>query len=318
MNTVATIPKVSVIICAYNTAAYIAETLDSVLSQTYQDFEIIVINDGSPDNMEEVLLPYYDQIIYHKQANRGLSGARNAALKKAGGKYVTLLDSDDVWMPNYLETMVSLMETNPSVDLYYPNALLFGEHHFNGKIFQDIYPSTRPVTIEGMLKHECCPFGAVIFKRNILATVGLFDDTLKSAEDLDLWLRMLQHGYRLDFTEEVLIKYRKRTDSLSGSSSHFFDQVIKVLEKFQKSESSTFNQINLAAEFISRLEADRDLVKAKQEILAEDFGSAIKHIINIFAIRPSLKLKLIITGLLLSPKTVAWVMRWQESKSSIR
>ena len=318
MDTVTTLPKVSVIICAYNTALYITETLDSVLAQTYQDFEIILINDGSPDNLEEVLQPYYDKIIYFKQPNGGLSSARNTAIQKAHGKYVTLLDSDDVWLPNYLETMVSLMETNPSVDLYYPNALLFGEHHLSGKIFQDIYPSTRPVTIEGMLKHECCPFGAVIFKRDILATVGLFDESLRSAEDLDLWLRMLQNGYCLDFTEEVLIKYRKRTDSLSGGSSHYYDQVIKVLEKFQKSDYSTFNQISLAAEFMSRIEAERDLAKAKQEILADDFGSAIKHIINIFAIRPSLKLKLIITGLLLSPRTVAWLVRWQESKNSLR
>ncbi len=318
MDAATTFPKVSVIICAYNTALYIAETLDSVLAQTYQDFEIILINDGSPDNLEDVLQPYYDKIIYFKQPNGGLSAARNAAIKSARGKYLTLLDSDDVWLPNYMETMVSLMETNPSVDLYYPNALLFGEHNLSGKLFQDIYPSTRPVTIEGMLKHDCCPFGAVIFKREILATVGMFDETLRSAEDLDLWLRMLQNGYHLDFTEEVLIKYRKRTDSLSGGSTHFFDQVIKVLEKFQKSEYSTFNQESLAAEFVSRLEADRDLVKAKQEILANDFTNAIKHIINIFAIRPSLKLKLIITGLLLSPRTVAWLLRWQDSKNSIR
>ena len=94
-------PRVSVIMPAYNVAAYIGETLESVFAQTYSDYEIIVVNDGSPDTpeLERVLAPYSERIVYVTQENRGLSGARNTALKVARGEFIALLDSDDVWEP---------------------------------------------------------------------------------------------------------------------------------------------------------------------------------------------------------------------------
>ena len=107
--------QVSVIIPAYNTAAYITETLDSVFAQTFKDFEVIVVNDGSPDteDLERVLQPYRARIVYVKQENRGVSGARNAGILRARGEFLAFLDSDDVWLPDYLAEQMKFLEAHP-------------------------------------------------------------------------------------------------------------------------------------------------------------------------------------------------------------
>src|SRR5580704_11335265 len=107
-------PAVSVIVPAYNTAEFIAETLDSVFQQTFTNSEVIVVNDGSPDTekLEAVLEPFRHRIVYLKQENRGLSGARNTAIRKARGEFLAFLDSDDMWLPKYLETQVDFLEKN--------------------------------------------------------------------------------------------------------------------------------------------------------------------------------------------------------------
>src|ERR1044071_9453875 len=102
-------PLVSVIVPAYDVAEFIAEALDSVLAQTFDDYEIIVINDGSPDtkDLERALAPYLSRIVYIKQENRGVSAARNTGIKAARGSLIAFLDADDTWLPNYLEVQVA-------------------------------------------------------------------------------------------------------------------------------------------------------------------------------------------------------------------
>src|SRR6516165_2038844 len=129
------LPLVSVIIPAYNSAAHIRETLESVLSQTYHNFEVILINDGSPDTeeFERAIAPYRDRIIYISQENRGPSAARNAGIRRARGEYLAFLDSDDVWSPTCLAAQVELaLSRQPSCDLVYSDVLVYSDsrqHH---------------------------------------------------------------------------------------------------------------------------------------------------------------------------------------------
>src|SRR5215471_17135192 len=124
-----TAPRISVIIPSYNTAHLNAECLDSVMAQTYKDFEVILVNDGSPDTpeLEKALQPYMDRIVYIKQENKRAAGARNNAIRQARGEFVAFLDSDDTWMSDHLASQMQLITDDPSLDLVYSNAVLVGD-----------------------------------------------------------------------------------------------------------------------------------------------------------------------------------------------
>jgi glycosyltransferase involved in cell wall biosynthesis len=302
-------PTVSVVICAYNAASFIVETLDSLFAQTFSDYEVIIVNDGSTDETATVLQPYLSRIIYHEQPNQGPAAARNAALRLARGQYISVLDSDDLWMPDYLEKMVGYLQAHPEIDLHYPNAVLFGNSHLDGQIYQDMYPSSHPVTLEKLLTRECNVFGLVTFRRAMLEQVGQYDEDLCGVEDLDLWLRMAQHGCRFSFTEEVLVKYRRRPSSLSASSPNYYQQVIRALRKFQNADLTTPLQRELAEQYCRKIEADRDLLLAKYQILQGNHLVAIQHLSNVLIVRPKIKLKLALIGLVFFPKLLARFVR---------
>ena len=310
-------PEISVVICAYNAAAFIAETLESVFAQTYPNYEIIVVNDGSTDDTEQVLAPYFNRILYIKQENAGPGAARNTAMRAALGRYIALLDSDDQWMPTYLATMLARMKATPEIDVLYPNAELFGAPQWDGKLFQDVCPSSAPVTLEKFLSRECNVFISAVFKREILDIVGMFDESLRGSEDFDLWLRMLQQGYRFDFLREPLARYRKRADSLSSGSVRYFQHVLRALCKALAATSTTPEQGQLILHTISGLEAEIGLAMSKQKIMARDFLGAIKSLTEAIANRPSWKLKLIAVCLLLCPELMTWVVTKRESNDSI-
>src|SRR4030042_587586 len=110
-------PKVSVIITTYNRVHFVCEAIDSVLNQTFKDFEIIVVDDGSTDNTKEALKRYSKNIFYIYQSNKGRSQARNTGLKVAKGDYIAFLDDDDIWVPHKLEKQVAFMDSNPNIGL---------------------------------------------------------------------------------------------------------------------------------------------------------------------------------------------------------
>src|ERR1700724_3119215 len=128
-NTASANPQVSVIMPSYNTAQLIAASLDSALQQTFSDFEIIVVKDGSPDttDLEKILQPYQSKIVYLKQQNKRAAGARNTAIAKARGEFLAFLDSDDTWLPNHLESQMKQFEADPALGLVYANAVLVGD-----------------------------------------------------------------------------------------------------------------------------------------------------------------------------------------------
>src|SRR3989442_2756657 len=121
-------PKVSDIIPAYNAAAFVGETLGSVFAQTFTDYEVIVINDGSPDTeaFERAIAPYRERLNYIEQENRGASAARNAGLRAARGEFVAFLDADDSWLPNYLEEQIKFLRAH-NVDLVCADAAIYNE-----------------------------------------------------------------------------------------------------------------------------------------------------------------------------------------------
>jgi glycosyltransferase involved in cell wall biosynthesis len=298
-------PKVSVVICAYNVAPYIGETLGSVVAQSYADYEAIVVNDGSTDETEQALEPFRDRIVYVRQDNRGPSGARNTGFRLARGRYLATLDGDDVWMPDYLEKMVGRLEADPEVDLIYPNAVFFGSPQWEGKLFQDLYPSSEPVTFEKLLKRECLVFTSSVFKRELIDQAGMFDESMRWCEDLDLWLRMARSGARFAFTKEPLVRYRRREASLSSDEVRMPRGLVTVYEKLLESPETTERERKLIAPLIAEQQAQINRALAKQMIAAGDFVGAAHHLGLANAHRRSVKLTLTAAALRVAPGLVA-------------
>jgi len=228
--------RVSVIIPSYNTAEYIAETLDSVFAQTYQDYEVIVVNDGSPDTpeLEKVLATYMRRINYIVTENRGLAGARNTAIRASSGEFIALLDSDDIWEPEYLAVQVSKLDNDQSADIVYPNALIFGDGTGAGKLFMDLSPSIGDVTFSSLVSETCCVMVSVLARRSAIERAGLFDGRLRRCEDFDMWLRCIKNGSRIIYHREPLVRYRRRGQSLSHNAVAMLEAAAHVLGKMEQ------------------------------------------------------------------------------------
>jgi glycosyltransferase involved in cell wall biosynthesis len=304
-------PTVSVIIPAYNVAPYIGETLDSLFAQSFRDFEAIVINDGSTDETEDKLAPFLDRIVYIKQKHSGLQRTRNAGLRAARGRYIGLLDGDDIWLPGFLETLIGLLEADSTANVVFPNAIFYGSPQYGGRFYQDIFPASQPVTFERVLKRECCIFSSLIFRREVIEDVGMYDENMgPGSEDFDLCLRMLQGGHRFIFTTEPLVKYRWRHDSLSNNGIGIYSSVISVYEKFYVDERTTPEQRQWIKSYLFDLHAELNLARFKELIKARKYEEAGTQLALANQHYRSLRLKLMQGALQIMPHLVRhWVIR---------
>lgn len=236
-----TAPSVSIVIPAYNVAPYIGETLDSVFQQTFTDYEVVVVNDGSPDTveLEMAIEPYRNQVRYIKQKNLGAGAARNEGLRAAQGEFIAFLDADDLWSPKYLEEQVKFIRGN-NYDLVCADAMHFGDTPFAGKSYMEVYMGTAPVqgevTFLGLVSAEQSLItSGVVARRGLIIEVGLFDEGLRNSQDFDLWLRLLRHGARLGYQRQLLLRYRCHEDSLSGDEVNRSTRQLRVYDKIESS-----------------------------------------------------------------------------------
>jgi glycosyltransferase involved in cell wall biosynthesis len=307
-------PLVSVIIPAYKAAPYIKEALDSVFAQSYRNFEVIVINDGSPDTaaLEEVLTPYRERVVYLKQENRGLAGARNTGLRAATGDLVGLLDADDIWMPNYLEEQIRYLEQHPEYDLVYCNAKFFGDHIHSGMEYMDVCGSTGEANASAIITRRCHVFVSVTARRDVLASL-LFDESLRSCEDFDCWLRFTAAGHRIGYHRKVLVRYRKHRESLSANAVNMAEHSLRVMNNSLAlwPPNSREHQDLVAA--IARRTADFEIVKAKIALRQRRVSDAINHLEAANVFFKASKLVAVITALRLMPAPVLALTRLRGS-----
>jgi glycosyltransferase involved in cell wall biosynthesis len=185
---------VSVVISAYQSSASICQALDSVFAQTFKNFEVIVVNDGSPDTaeLERVLQPYFPRIQYKKQPNQGPSAARNAGIIAARGKYIALLDANDYWFPDHLAKQVELLQSDSSLSLVYSDCLLLRNQEPVGTAFGR-EPQLDAVSFEALIDEHCSiATSSIVASRQALLETGLFDPRFIRCEDYDLWTRLAQ------------------------------------------------------------------------------------------------------------------------------
>jgi glycosyltransferase involved in cell wall biosynthesis len=304
-------PKVSVIIPVYNVAEYIAETLDSALAQTFKDYEIIVINDGSPDTaeFEKVLEKYKDDIIYLKQENAGVGPARNVAIGHSRGELFAFLDGDDIWYQEFLESQVGFLEEN-KYDLVYADALLFGGSVLDGRTFMQNAPSTGEVTFESLLDMRCnVVLSGSLARREAVLDAGMFEWKPVRAQDFNLWLRMAHKGARIGYQKKVLLKYRMRAGSLSGNEVQRVEREINAYQRICEMITFSASEQKIVDNQLKRLEAELELERGKTYLLQEDFVSARKAFEKANGYRQSNRLRLIISLIRIAPRLLLKIYR---------
>lgn len=223
-------PKISVVIPNFNNAHYIGSALQSVLAQSYQDFEIIVVDDGSTDESRKVIGQFGERVRYLWQENQGLAGARNTGIRAAQGELIGLLDADDEWLPTYLTTMLTLRDQAPNGTVYYCAAQCMDSngHTLPRALGEPI--CTPEATYPTLIRANFLIPSTILMQRDVIMAAGLFDRQLRSCEDWDLWLRI---GPKHHFvgTSERLVRYRLHNASLSANVTGMHQAAQAVIEK---------------------------------------------------------------------------------------
>lgn len=224
-------PKVSVVIPAYNAMAYLPETIANVLKQTYTDFEVVVVNDGSSDNIEEWITQVGDsRVKLISQANLGLAGARNTGIRKSQGEYLAFLDADDLWESTKLAKQVEVLDSHPEVGLVYTWVAYVDEQgNSTGRVVKNHQEGDvwRELTKGNLIECGSVP----MVRRQCFEKCGVFDSNLGSfVEDWDMWLRIANY-YQFKVVKEPLVYYRQVSTSASRNWEAMAKSYQLVIEK---------------------------------------------------------------------------------------
>lgn len=228
-------PTVDVIIPAYNISRHLPAALESVIAQTFQNWRIVVVDDGSTDQTEAVLKTFQERLgarlTYLKQANQGPSAARNTGIRHASGELIAFLDGDDLWVPERLADSVACLAANRAAGLSYGLVTRITEagevigtfagngQHAAGRLASQIY-----------MRRVEFPCPTVTVRRACLDVVGLFDEGMRATEDRDLWLRIAQR-YEIAFVPKVLALYRTAASSASLNYDKMMRAQLHFIEK---------------------------------------------------------------------------------------
>ncbi len=314
-------PTISVIIPSYNTAPLIANCLDSVFAQSFSDFEVVVVNDGSPDTaqLEEALRPYLGKIVYIVQENKRAAGARNTAIGKARGEFLAFLDSDDSWFPDHLASQMELFRKDPALDLVYADAVLLSDSP-RQKTFMEKCPSEGAATFEALVVERCqIPVSTVVARKAAILRAGLFDENLARCDDYDMWLRTAFFGGKIDWRRKPQARlFLGRPDSLGSSRSKMAEAYWKILEKAATTLSLTDAQRKLVGERAAEIKArflyeqgKLELHERHPEKARELFAEANLHY-------RALKLDMAIRSLQLAPQSACKLLdAWNRFRNGL-
>jgi len=313
---------VSVIIPAFNAAAYVGAALQSVLAQTFTDYEVILVNDGSSDTdqLQQVIQPYLSRIIYLTQENRGPSGARNLGIRRARGEWIAFLDSDDVWMPNYLAEQLRFLAAHPALDMVYCDATLEGETGAAGKTFMQLCPSTGPVTFESLLEEQTqvLTSGTVVQRKKVMEA-GFFDEAIHRSEDHDLWLRIVFAGGQISYQHVALLRRNVRSGSQGSAPESLLEGEIQTLTKLDRNLDLSPTTRELLRQRLRKIQGAFDLIEGKKFLLAGERHKAYDSLSRAHALAPTSRLRLALAALRIAPSlTIEAARLWHRRSSSQR
>jgi len=314
-------PRVSVIIPSYNTASLIANCLNSILDQTFRDFEIIVVNDGSPDTaqLEQVLRPYLEKIVYIPQQNKRAAGARNTAIRKSRGEFLAFLDSDDSWLPDHLASQMKQFDRDPSIDMVYADALIVSNAR-RPQTFMERCPSQGAVTFEAMVLERCqIPISTVVARKSVIVKAGLFDESLVRCDDYDMWLRTAFSGAHIAYIRKPQARlYLGRPDSLGQSRAKMTESYWKILEKASQTLPLNAAQREFVEQRAAEIKARYLLEEGKLQLLEKHPERARELFRQANVQLRRLKLSLVIRGLELAPQSSsALIAAWSRFRDAL-
>ena len=216
MSTATRTPLISVIIPVYNGDRYIVQAVESALSQTFTNLEIIVVDDGSTDRTQQVLQSYFDRIRYIYQENQGVAAARNMACQLAQGEFLAFLDADDYFLPSKLEKQLACFDHDPALDMVQTGWLMVDE---TGKDISEmkLWQQAPKLDLESFIIFKCVRPSAMMLRRKWWEKLGGFNDNFPLAEDLDFALRLALKGCKAVWLEEILTCYRQHNSNIMSS-----------------------------------------------------------------------------------------------------
>jgi glycosyltransferase involved in cell wall biosynthesis len=228
-------PTVSVVIPTYNRAHLIGKAIQSVFNQSYQDFEIIIVDDGSTDNTEEIVKKFNDfriNYFFHK-FNQGISAARNTGIKACQGKYIAFLDSDDEWLPEKLDKQMKIFE-DESLEV---GVIYTGNYYIDEKskeIKKVNIPKKKGYIYEDLLKAEVgLNVSTVLVRKECFKKVGLFDKRIPTHEDLDMWIRIAKY-YNFRYVKDLLVVSWTHLNQVTNNSEALIEGVKRIQTKYGK------------------------------------------------------------------------------------
>lgn len=273
-------PRVSVVVPTHNRADLVCETIDSVLAQTYRDFEVIVVDDGSSDETPAVLAAYRDRIRVIRQPNQGVSSARNAGIGAATGEFVAFLDSDDLWLPTKLERQVALLDEDAGLGLVYSDGETFdGETSCPLALFSQANRLYQGDVLHQLFVGNFISTPTPIVRRCVLDETGEFFDNEVVAEDWDMWLRIAAR-YPVGLIAEPLVRRRvhEGMKTIGRPARKQYDRCVRTIERAISREPESLARLKNQAVANIALSQGRVMVSAGDAIGARRmFARAIRY-----------------------------------------
>jgi GT2 family glycosyltransferase len=301
---------------AFNAGRYISSAIDSALAQTFADLEVLVVDDGSTDDTADIVASAVardSRVRLLRQRNGGVSVARNAALRVARGRYIALLDSDDVWLPGFLEAQVALLESRPDIAVVTANAFFLGGPR-DGQPARP-FPDPRPhPTAAEMIADETAVFIMSVFRREVCEAIGGFDETKATNEDYDFWLRAAHAGFRFLRNDTPLGQYRSHSDSLSANESRMQRGILVVLNEHRPRVADHPEESTVLERQIARFETELLASEARCALETGDYRSAARHLDALGARRPTAGLTIARSLARWTPGLLAWLYRTRRAR----
>ena len=210
-------PEISVIMSVYNSERFLNQAINSILDQTFSEFEFVIVNDASTDNSRNIILSYTDSRIklIDNDTNIGLTKSLNKAIEIAKGRYIARMDADDISLPDRFSVQYDFLEANNDFTLVGSGAYLINEN--NNEIGSLNRPFTNEIIIGHAFFYNPIIHPVVMFRKNTIVEIGAYNIAIKRAQDYDLWLRLIKHGAKICNLPQLLLQHREHDNSIESA-----------------------------------------------------------------------------------------------------